>query len=67
MLISNFGNLTGKEFENECKPLYINKAINNGFYVKINVFYINSRIFVGNNEPLYLIDIEYNYELDPNR
>lgn len=61
-LISNYGNINKIDENKECYPEYIKLAINKGYYVKINVFYINNNFYIGNNIPKYYIDINFLYE-----
>lgn len=57
-LISHRGNIEGKEPANENHPYYIQKAINHGFDVEIDVRYDNGW-WLGHENPQYQIDLDY--------
>jgi hypothetical protein len=54
--ISHRGNLTGPNTDKENHPSYIDYAINEGFDVEIDVRLIDGKIYLGHDEPQYLID-----------
>ena len=58
-LISNRGNinLIQKEYEN--RPSYIETAINLGYDVKIDIRVKNNKLFLGEFEPQYQLDINW--------
>lgn len=58
-LISHRGNLNGRNINRENSPEYIKKAIKLGFDVEIDVWYINNEIYLGHDNPEYLIDIDF--------
>lgn len=58
-LISHRGNIAGKNVNLENSPLYIDSAIEFGYDVEIDVWYINDAIFLGHDEPQYHISIEF--------
>ena len=58
ILISHRGNITGSEPANENKPEYINKALDLGFEVEIDVWYKNGW-FLGHDKPEYKINQEF--------
>jgi len=54
-LIAHRGNINGPDKEKENDPEYIMKAINLGYYVEIDIWFINNKLFLGHDEPLYNI------------
>ena len=56
ILISHRGNIDGKNPELENSPDYINKALNAGYNVEIDVWNINGQWFLGHDGPQYKID-----------
>lgn len=59
ILISHRGNTFGKNELEENKPSYINKAINNGYDVEIDVWYIQGEFYLGHDNPEYHITIDW--------
>ena len=58
LLISHRGNLNGSsDFENH--PTTINKAINLGLDVEVDVYLENSKIYLGHDNPEYEIDFSW--------
>lgn len=55
IFISHRGNLNGKT-EDENKPSYILDAIDKGFDVEIDVWFVNNELFLGHDIPQYKID-----------
>ncbi|MFM2010735.1 MAG: Synechococcus phage [Bacteroidota bacterium] len=56
-IISNRGNLNGRISEFENQPQYVDEAIvNHGLFVKIDVWVVDNKFYLGNEEPTYLID-----------
>jgi hypothetical protein len=49
ILIAHRGNLNGPNKESENMPDYINIAIEKGFYVEIDVWLINNKLFLITN------------------
>jgi hypothetical protein len=54
ILISHRGNLNGKT-DRENQPEYINEAIDNGFDVEIDVWYIDNQFWLGHDNPQYKV------------
>ena len=54
--IAHRGNLNGPNKEKENKPEYIIEAINQGFQVEIDVWYIDGDFFLGHDSPDYKIE-----------
>lgn len=62
ILISHRGNTNGK-FENyENEPLYIDKAILDGFDVEIDIWMVNGVLFLGHDKPQYNINQQWIYK-----
>lgn len=55
ILISHRGNINGVKRENENHPVYINAAIESGYDVEIDVWYLNEKYYLGHDEPQYEI------------
>jgi len=65
ILISHRGNLDGKQPNNENNPNYIWQAIQSGYNVEIDVWFVDGKFKLGHDEPLYdfpfdLFDNVYN-------
>lgn len=58
ILISHRGNITYKDPDQENNPVYIKKALNNGFHVEIDIWYTD-KWFLGHDEPQYEIDFNF--------
>jgi len=58
-LIAHRGNINGPNPEKENHPDYINKAIESGYDVEIDVWLINNKWYLGHNNPEY--EIKYNF------
>lgn len=58
-IISHRGNLDGPIFEKENHPDYILNAIDAGFDVEIDLWKIETKLFLGHDEPKYLIDVDF--------
>jgi hypothetical protein len=61
-LIAHRGNINGPNLEKENHPDYINKAIESGYDVEIDVWLINNKWYLGHNSPEY--EIKYNFLFD---
>ena len=55
ILISHRGNVDGIYPEMENNPIYINKALNSGYDVEIDVWCIDNRWYLGHDSPQYEI------------
>jgi hypothetical protein len=58
-IIAHRGNLNGPNQSIENKPEQIDLAISKGFDVEIDIRYINSKIYLGHDEPETEIDIQF--------
>jgi len=59
ILISHRGNIDGKNTERENHPSYIDAAIEAGYDVEIDIWYLEGRLFLGHDSPDYLVDINW--------
>jgi hypothetical protein len=59
ILISHRGNLTGRIPNNENHPNYIDEAINAGFDVEVDMWWIDGRVYLGHDNPQYEVDNEW--------
>lgn len=57
--ISHRGNLNGKNIEKENHPSYILEALNAGYDVEIDVWYMDDQLYLGHDGPQYKIDIDF--------
>ena len=51
ILISHRGNIDGRNVEYENNPNYIEAAINLGYDVEIDVWFIDGKFMLGHDEP----------------
>ena len=59
ILIAHRGNTHGPDLENENKPEYLKKAIDMGFHVETDVWYIDGEFYLGHDVPQYPIDLPF--------
>jgi hypothetical protein len=59
ILISHRGNTNGKFESYENEPMYIDKAISDGFDVEIDVWYKDNILWLGHDQPQYGIDFKW--------
>ena len=59
ILISHRGNINGENTDLENTKTYIESAINEGFDVEIDVWYIKNNFYLGHDEPKNKVDINY--------
>jgi hypothetical protein len=55
-IISHRGNLDGRKPECENNPTYIQQALDLGFDVEVDVWYVDGQFFLGHDAPTYLVD-----------
>jgi hypothetical protein len=60
-LISHRGNLTGPNPERENSQLYIQEALSKEFDVEIDVWVVNSKIYLGHDTPQYNVNKTWLY------
>lgn len=58
-IISHRGNLSGPNPKYENSPNYIQKAIDAGFEVEIDVWFLNNNFYLGHDSPDYLIELTW--------
>jgi len=58
-LISHRGNLNGRIPERENSPDYIKEALELGYDVEIDVWFIDDVYYLGHDEPQYIINVEF--------
>ena len=54
--ISHRGNLKGRNVERENQPEYIDEAINAGFDVEIDMWWVDGKTYLGHDGPQYEVD-----------
>jgi len=59
VLIAHRGNTMGPNPADENNPVYIQKALNLGFHVEIDVWMREGSVFLGHDEPQYLTTLEF--------
>ena len=59
ILISHRGNINGKKPELENGQSYCQAAIDAGYNVEIDVWYIDNKWYLGHDEPTYQIELDY--------
>jgi len=59
ILISNKGNIDGVNPESENKQDYIQMAINRGFQVKVDLWLMDNKLYLGSDKPDYELDIDW--------
>jgi len=57
--ISHRGNISGRETEKENHPHYIQIALDSGYDVEVDVWFENSVLYLGHDEPMYPISLEW--------
>jgi len=58
-IISHRGNLDGPQIEFENEPSYIEKALNIGLDVEIDVWSVDGKLYLGHDKPIYNIDVSF--------
>lgn len=58
-IISHRGNLEGRNPECENNPSYIQAALNAGFDVEVDVWFVDKQFFLGHDSPTYLVDRDW--------
>ena len=59
ILISHRGNVMGRIPNNENNPNYIDEAINAGFDVEVDMWWVDGRVYLGHDNPQYEVDNEW--------
>jgi len=60
--IAHRGNINGPNPQDENKPSYIEQAIHLGYYVEIDLWFVNNMLFLGHDVPQYKIDADFLYK-----
>ena len=58
-IISHRGNLDGVIHKNENNPKIIEKVLNSGFEVEIDVWSLNKKYFLGHDYPKYEVGVDF--------
>lgn len=58
-LIAHRGNTSGPNKERENSPDYIIEAVNKGFYVEVDVWYVENELYLGHDTPVYPTTISF--------
>ena len=61
VLISHRGNINGINTEKENDPNYIDAALNRGFDVEIDIWYIDNAFYLGHDKPQHSITQDWLY------
>jgi hypothetical protein len=56
--ISHRGNINGRNIDLENSPEYIKEAINKGYDVEVDVWYIDNKWYFGHDTPQYEVDLK---------
>ena len=59
MVISHRGNLNGPNPDKENSPDYIQRALDAGYDVEIDVWCLNKRVYLGHDAPKYEVNIDF--------
>jgi len=59
IIISHRGNLYGPDKENENKPEQIQKVLNLGYYVEIDVWMADNKLYLGHDYPQYETNLSF--------
>ena len=59
ILIAHRGNITGPIPSLENEPSYLSDAINEGFDVEIDLWFINNQLYLGHDNPQYKIEYSW--------
>ncbi len=57
--ISHRGNINGKNESMENHPLAIQTALNAGFDVEVDVWFVDGKWFLGHDEPTYVVNLDF--------
>jgi len=59
IFISHRGNISGKNTNLENKKTYINSALDDGFDVELDIWFIKNNFYLGHDEPQDKVDLDY--------
>lgn len=66
IIIAHRGNIDGINKNTENDPFYIDRAINKGYFVEIDLWFVDNQLYLGHNNPQYPIDIDWIIERKQN-
>lgn len=56
ILIAHRGNTVGPDPKNENRPEYLNEALQAGFHVEVDIWYVDGEWWLGHDEPTHLFE-----------
>ena len=59
LYIAHRGNIDGKHPNDENRPEYLQKALDKGYNVETDVWYIGNEYYLGHDKPMYKINIKF--------
>lgn len=59
VIIAHRGNLEGPNPSEENSPQYVQRAVDAGFDVEIDVWVVEDQIYLGHDKPHYKVDLNY--------
>lgn len=59
IIIAHRGNTSGIDEKNENKPATIQKALDMGFHVEIDLWVVDSELYLGHDKPQYKVELEF--------
>ena len=59
ILIAHRGNINGPNPHNENRPEYILNTINKGYYVEIDIWYEDNKLYLGHDDTQYKINDDF--------
>lgn len=59
IFISHRGNLNGTNSDRENSPSYIEEALNQGFDVEVDVWFVDGKFYLGHDSPQYETDYKF--------
>lgn len=65
VILSHRGNLYGKNPSRENSPDYISEAVSEGYQVEVDIWSSNGRLYLGHDEPQYLVNSKWVQILKP--
>lgn len=58
-IISHRGNLNGRDPTRENSPKFVIEAVERGFDVEVDVWFVDSKYYLGHDEPQYEVTIDW--------
>lgn len=59
ILIAHRGNINGPNPSQENNPSYVEMALQSGYHIEIDVWLIESQLFLGHDNPQYLVTLDF--------